>query len=156
MVASQVSAACAAAFRDLERKDAPKVAALTYQLTRNIIDPDNLTQRIADSANAQNSQWMVAVLDGEVVGSGGLCWYTIPSKGLIAWIEEIVVDDNERGRHIGLGLMEALIRLAIGMRVNMLKLTTGTEEARHLYEKLGFEKKEKEDYYTLRLAPPAS
>lgn len=133
--------------RTLEKRDAEQVAFLIPQLTKNIIDdPRGLVGRIRDLTDQPHSQFFVAEKDGLVVGFGGIAWYSIPSKGLIAWVEEIVVDVCSRGNGIARAIMQTIEEEAIKRNVNQIKLTTGTPEARKMYESLGFIQKD-QDYY---------
>ena len=97
--------------RNLQKKDAKKVVSLIRQLTQNILDSKHLEKRIKKISVSINSQFLVARLNEKVVGFGGLVWYEIPSKGLVGWIEELVVDDNNRGQGIGKFLMKNIINL---------------------------------------------
>ncbi len=135
--------------RNLEKEDAGQVALLIGQLTLNIIDPGTLVKRIEQLPKSSNSQFLVAKEHGNVVGVGGLAWYVIPSKGLIGWIEELVVDHEYRGRGIGRTIMEKLLRSAKQKNIKQLKLTS-TPMAKGLYDKLGFVKKD-QDYLVKNL-----
>ncbi len=130
--------------RNLQKKDAGQVALLIKQLTKNIVEPQNLIKRIEGLIKQKNSQFLVAKLNGRVVGFGGLVWYKISSKGLIAWVEEVVVDGQYRKQGIGTALMEHLLILAKNKKVKQVKLTS-TPTAKSLYEKLGFIRKD-QDY----------
>jgi len=126
--------------RNLEKKDSDQVALLIKQLTQNIIEPENLAKRIKRLVNQKNSQFLVAESQGKIVGFAGLVWYVIPSKGLIAWVEELVVDNQNRRQGIGRVLMESLLVLAERKKIKQIKLTS-TQLAKNLNEKLGFIKK---------------
>ena len=132
--------------RTLKKEDALRVAELIKQLTKNIVEPENLVSRLEKMADPKNYQYFVAEVDGKVMGFAGLCWYLIPSKGLVAWVEEVVVDEAARGQGLGKKLMNKLLELAQTKGCAVVKLTTGNPAARGLYEKLGFVKKE-EDYF---------
>lgn len=86
---------------------------------------------------------LVAELDGKVISFGGLIWYIVPSKGLIAWVEELVVDNQYRHQGIGKALMEHLLKIAKYQKIKQVKLTS-TLTAKSLYEALGFIKKDNE------------
>lgn len=131
-------------FRNLEEKDAGQVALLVKQLTKNIIEPEKLVERIEQLVDQQNCQYLVCEINNKVVGFGGLVWYLIPSKGLIAWVEEVVVDSQSRGQGIGSSLMEKLIKLAKQKKIKQIKLTSSNVIASNLYKKLGFIKKDNE------------
>ncbi len=132
--------------RKLEAKDAEQVALLIPQLTKNIIEPENLARRIRDLPSQPHSQFFVVENAGLVVGFGGLAWYVIPSKGLIAWVEEIVVDISCRGRGYSRALMQCIAQEIVRQNIKQVKLTTGTPEAAALYRSLGFVKKD-QDYF---------
>ncbi len=129
--------------RNLQKKDASQVAFLVNQLTQNIVEPQNLVKRIECLAGQENSQFFVAELSGRVIGFGGLAWYQIPSKGLIAWVEEVVVDRQNRGQGVATALMEKIVILAKKKKIKQVKLTS-TPMAKTLYEKMGFVKKDNE------------
>ncbi len=130
--------------RFLEKKDAVVVAPLISQLTQNIIEPENLVDRLEKLASGDNYQYFVAELDGRVVGLAGLAWYPVPSKGLIGWIEEVVVDQAARGHGLGRALMEELTNFSKIKGCKRLKLTTGNPIAKKLYADLGFIKNDQE------------
>lgn len=127
--------------RKLQKKDAAQVALLIKQLTQNINDPKNLEKRIATLPLQKTSQFFVAEVGGKLVGFGGLAWYLIPSKGLVGWVEELVVDGKNRRQGIGKALMEKIVALAEAKKIKQVKLTS-TKPAKSLYEKLGFTKKD--------------
>lgn len=135
--------------RNLQKKDAGQVALLIKQLTQNINEPKNLVKRIEDLGKQKNSHFLVAELNNRVVGFGGLAWYQIPSKGLIAWVEELVVDSQHRKQGIGSALMKEIEGLAYRKKIQQIKLTS-TLAAKDLYEKLGFIKKD-HDYLVKNL-----
>ena len=135
--------------RNLQKKDASQVALLIKQLTQNIVEPKHLVTRIRQLTGQKNSQFLVAEKNGKVVGFGGLVWYRVPSKELIAWVEEVVVDIQHRRQGIGKALMENMLALAKRKKVRQIKLTS-TPAGKKLYESLGFTKKDNE-YLTRRL-----
>jgi len=71
--------------RKLQKSDAALAAELIKQLTQNIIEPENLTGRLENLAQAENCQYFVAEEGAGLVGFAGLVWYVIPSKGLMGW-----------------------------------------------------------------------
>ena len=130
--------------RRLRRSDAAQVSLLIPQLTQNIVKPENLVDRLRDLVDQTSSDWLVATeLDGHIVGFGGLVWYSIPSKGMIAWIEEVVVDQTSRNQGIGYALIEALLLIAWRIDAVQVKLTSKAM-ATGLYRKFGFVKKDEE------------
>jgi len=127
--------------RKLQKSDAALAAELIKQFTQNIIEPENLAGRLENLAQAENCQYFVAEEGAGLVGFAGLVWYVIPSKGLMGWVEEVVVEQTRRNQGIGARLLEVILRLAKAKGLVQLKLTTANPAARHLYEKLGFNRK---------------
>ncbi|OGZ66157.1 MAG: hypothetical protein A2822_03970 [Candidatus Staskawiczbacteria bacterium RIFCSPHIGHO2_01_FULL_41_41] len=130
--------------RNLEKKDAAAAALLIVQLTKNIVEPEKLAGRIEALVDASNCQWLVAELGGQVAGFGGLTWYAIPSKGLIAWVDELIVDEKFRRQGIAKLLMQELLAIARQNNIRQVKLTSTGGPASSLYESLGFIKKDQE------------
>ena len=128
--------------RNLEKKDAGAVALLIPQLTQNINEPEKLVGRIGELTNMQGGQYVVVEVNGSVVGFGGLVWYTIPSKGLVGWLEEIVVDQAFRGQGIAKALIGELLKIAEQKYITTIKLTYINSITNSLYEKFGFVKKD--------------
>jgi len=85
--------------------------------------------------------------DGRIVGSLTLAVFRIPT-GLRAWIEDVVVDGEARGKGVG----EALNRVAIdrarelGARTVDLTSRPSREAANRLYRRIGFVQRETNVY----------
>ena len=124
--------------REMEKRDAKRVAELTRQLTKNIVKPEELQSRIENAVKQKNAQWIVAEKDGQVEGSGGLIWYSIHSKGMMGMIEEVVVDQDCRSNGIGQLMVGCLLKLAEHLGLTQVKLTTANGKAMSLYLKNGF------------------
>lgn len=99
---------------------------LTLELVREIVDSPTTTLYLAR--------------DGErVVGTLTLALFSIPT-GVRAWIEDVVVDEDARGRGVG----EALTRRALedarraGARTVDLTSRPSREAAHALYQRVGF------------------
>ncbi len=77
--------------------------------------------------------------DSTVVGSLTLALFRIPT-GLRAWIEDVVVDDDARGKGVGRMLNEAAIDHARRAGATTVDLTSrpSREAANRLYQRLGF------------------
>jgi ribosomal protein S18 acetylase RimI-like enzyme len=77
---------------------------------------------------------------GAFVGSLTLVMFRIPT-GLRARIEDVVVDETQRGRRIGEKLTREAIRRAADKGATTIDLTTrpSREAANRLYQRLGFE-----------------
>jgi ribosomal protein S18 acetylase RimI-like enzyme len=85
---------------------------------------------------------------GPIVGTANLTLYLVPT-GLRAILEDVVVDEQLRGRGIG----EALVRYALDLSRDAgargVSLTSNSKRvaANQLYQKLGFLKRNTNSYY---------
>ncbi|MCJ7622027.1 MAG: GNAT family N-acetyltransferase [Anaerolineaceae bacterium] len=79
--------------------------------------------------------------NGKIIGTATLAAYQTPT-GVHAWIEDVVVDTDYRGRGIGEALSRIAIEAAVGMRAKSISLTSNPsrEAANRLYQRLGFVK----------------
>ncbi|MEZ5181648.1 MAG: GNAT family N-acetyltransferase [Acidimicrobiales bacterium] len=85
--------------------------------------------------------------DGTVLGSLTLVLFRIPT-GLRAWIEDVVVDGDARGRGVGEALNRFAIDVAAERGARSVDLTSrpSREAANRLYRRLGFEPRETNVY----------
>ncbi len=85
--------------------------------------------------------------DGTVVGSLTLALFRIPT-GVRAWIEDVVVDEDSRGRGIGEALNRAALDRAKAEGAKTVDLTSRPtrEIANRLYRRIGFEQRETNVY----------
>ena len=76
---------------------------------------------------------------GAIVGSLTLALFRIPT-GLRAWIEDVVVDGDARGKGVGEALNRAALEHArsVGARTVDLTSRPSREVANRLYQRLGF------------------
>jgi len=125
-------------YRELKKGDKEKLVEIFKQPSANFnfnnFDEDVL---IADP----NCNCIVIEKDGEIAGFASLVTYRVPTKGLVARIEDVIVDEKFRGQGLGRGVMEKLIEIAGKKNVVMIDLTSNPKRiaARKLYESLGFE-----------------
>ena len=84
---------------------------------------------------------------GRVLGTLTLAVSRIPT-GVRAWIEDVVVDGNERGRGIGEALTREALRMARDRGARTVELTSrpAKEAANRLYRRLGFVARETNVY----------
>ena len=90
--------------------------------------------------------------DRAIVGTLTVALFRIPT-GLRAWIEDVIVDEEASGAGIGQLLTTAAINRARQAGARTLDLTSAPrrEVANHIYEKLGFERRETNVYrFTLK------
>lgn len=88
----------------------------------------------------KNTHLIVAEEDDCIVGMLTLVVVNIPT-GRKAWIEDVVIDGDYRGRNIGFQLVEESKKLATTLGVKKIYLTSNpSRRAAHaLYAKCGFE-----------------
>lgn len=82
-----------------------------------------------------------------VIGTVTVVFVTIPT-GEKAWIEDVIVDKDERGKGIGTALIWHALQIARDKGVTEIDLTSHPSRiaANKLYQKLGFEKRESNVY----------
>ena len=135
----------------LRHASGPVVEMLNHLLRQLSEHPDELTEDVLESILASDTSVFVAVDEGRIVGTASL----IPVHQLMGtkcWIEDVVVDDDYRGRGLGRKLMEyALMFAPVGTTSINLTSSRTRETARHLYHSLGFEEREGSDLFRLRL-----
>jgi ribosomal protein S18 acetylase RimI-like enzyme len=76
-----------------------------------------------------------------------LAVFRIPT-GVRAWIEDVVVDENQRGRGVGEALTQAALELASARGARTVDLTSrpSRDIANRLYKRMGFELRETNVY----------
>ena len=90
---------------------------------------------------------LIAEEDGYVYASLTLVVFPIPT-GIRAWIEDVVVDGEARGKGVGRLLNEAALERARQEGASTVDLTSrpSREAANRLYRRLGFEQRETNVY----------
>ena len=85
---------------------------------------------------------LLAMDKGRLCGMLTVVVFRIPT-GVRAWIEDVVVDEAQRGKGIAGALLDAAIRQARALGANTLDLTSrpAREAANRLYLKAGFEQR---------------
>jgi GNAT superfamily N-acetyltransferase len=121
------------------------LAALLPQLNPSLSGPKSahLAALLADPATTL----LVASEDGAIVATATVIVYTTPAW-VKARIEDVVVDENARGRGIGEALVKRCIDVARtrGVRVLELQSARGRQVANRLYPRLGFVLRESNVY----------
>lgn len=86
--------------------------------------------------------------EGRIIGCATLCVFHSPT-GTKASIEDVVVSSAYRGQHLGRQLMEYVLEQAKAYAPIELHLTSKPKRvaANHLYQSLGFQKKETNCYW---------
>jgi ribosomal protein S18 acetylase RimI-like enzyme len=85
--------------------------------------------------------------DGTVIGTATLAVFRIPTA-LRAWIEDVVVVEAASGKGVGSALTTAMIERARALGCATVDLTSrpSREAANHMYQKLGFVRRETNVY----------
>jgi len=85
--------------------------------------------------------------DGRAIGMLTLALFAIPT-GVRAWIEDVVVDEDARGRGVGELLTAEAIRIASEQGARTVDLTSrpSREAANRLYRRMGFAARETNVY----------
>jgi ribosomal protein S18 acetylase RimI-like enzyme len=85
--------------------------------------------------------------EGQIVGTLTLAMFRIPT-GLRAWIEDVIVDNESRGKGIGEALTRAALEKAreAGARTVDLTSRPSRESANRLYVRVGFVRRETNTY----------
>jgi ribosomal protein S18 acetylase RimI-like enzyme len=129
VVALEATEELVAAFARLIPQLSSSAAPLTQDALAEIIAaPSNTVLLARDRDNG-----------GRIVGSLTLVMFRIPTA-VRAWIEDVIVDSNVRGRGIGEALTREALRLATERGARTIDLTSrrSREAAHRLYEKAGF------------------
>lgn len=98
--------------------------------------------------SSQNSHLFLLIEeDKQIAGMLTVGIYKSPT-GIKGWIEDVVVDDNYRGKGLGRIIMEHAISFTESLGVETLMLTSNPSRiaANKLYQSLGFEQKETNVY----------
>ncbi|WP_422348644.1 GNAT family N-acetyltransferase [Flagellimonas sp.] len=117
----------------------PEIQLRVNQLFKQLapqLRPLNLKQVLRDG----NQVTLVLCTENEqILGMASLCEYQAVS-GKKGWIEDVVVDENARGKGIGRKLMEKLLEISKDREIAEVLLFTGHHRlpAMALYESLGF------------------
>jgi ribosomal protein S18 acetylase RimI-like enzyme len=84
---------------------------------------------------------------GRIVGTLTLVMFRIPT-GLRAWIEDVIVDEDARGRGIGEALVRTALKRASKLGAGTVDLTSSPsrEGANRLYQRIGFVRRDTNVY----------
>ena len=115
-------------------------ATLIPQLSSSNAPPTE--DELAALVDGEASILLIAVdhdADDAILGSLTLVWFRIPT-GVRAWIEDVVVDGDARGRGVGEALNLHAIERARKLGAKTVDLTSRPkrEAANRLYQRIGF------------------
>ena len=124
--------------RSISDEERQQIAALVAQLTTKAVDPS----RFDEVVDSHNTLLLTARCNGRIVGVLVLALYPTLT-GRKAWIEDVVVDNAERGAGIGRALVERAIAEASKRGAATLDLTSNPsrQAAHRLYRACGFEER---------------
>jgi ribosomal protein S18 acetylase RimI-like enzyme len=113
-------------------------------------NPPPTAEELGAIVGSEASVLLVAVdrdTGDRIVGSLTLAWFRIPT-GVRAWIEDVVVDGEARGRGVGEALNRHALEVARGLGARTVDLTSrpSREAANRLYRRLGFVARETNVY----------
>lgn len=123
--------------------DSEVVMAMTHllpQLEATIIPPTS--EELVAMVSSDNFHLFVARVEKHIVGTLSLVTYRIPT-GQKSWIEDVIVDSQQRGKGIGIALVRYAIRFAQQQGIEKIDLTSSYDRiiANQLYQKIGFQKR---------------
>ena len=118
---------------------------LTPQLSKS--NPAPSKEQLESIVASDSSHVLVARVDGVIVGSLTLVIFHIPT-GIRAWIEDVVVDADARGKGVGEALNTFALAEAKRQGATTVYLTSrpSREAANRLYQRLGFEQRDTNVY----------
>ena len=118
---------------------------LIPQLSKS--NPAPTKEQLESIVASDSSHVLLAKVDGVIVGSLTLVIFHIPT-GIRAWIEDVVVDADARGKGVGEALnRDALMRAQqLGAKTVDLTSRPSREAANRLYQRIGFVQRETNVY----------
>ncbi len=129
------------------REAAKDISSLLAQLREDPSEHKAALSELRDITTNKNVVFIVAKDGKKIVGMAML--YVMQKLGKrIAYVEDVVVLSEYRGRGLGEKIMRAIIATARAKKVRTLNLTSRPARvaANKLYQKLGFEQKETNVY----------
>ena len=113
----------------------------------SISNPAPTKEDLESIVNSECSHLLIAKIGGVIVGSLTLVIFHIPT-GVRAWIEDVVVDADARGKGVGEALNKFALTEAKRQGATTVDLTSrpSREAANRLYQRLGFKVRETNVY----------
>ena len=135
------------------------IIEITEYTDRVLTELNNLLPQLSSSAipltksslvkiiKSESSRLLIAEENGLYYGSLTLAVFDIPT-GRRAWIEDVVVTENSRGKGVGRLLSESAVKLANELGAKTIDLTSrpSREIANNLYKSIGFEQRKTNIY----------
>lgn len=122
-----------------------RLAELLAQLSSSA--PPLTPELLARTLGCPTNTLLVARHGDEPVGMLTLVVFPIPS-GIRAWIEDVVVDEQLRGKGVGAALTNEAVRVAREKGARTVDLTSRPSRAaaNRLYQQLGFQRRDSTVY----------
>lgn len=96
----------------------------------------------------------LVVVEGEIVGYAAVCFgFSIEFGGRDAFLDELYLEPEQRGRGLGARVLEALHKelAELGIRALHLEVARDNARGKALYRKLGFEDRARYQLMSVRL-----
>lgn len=139
----QLQSGCMVEIRACREDDYPVIANLLRQLwPASSIDDARLRRSYLAGLNSISNQFHCALEDGRIVGFCSiLLKNSLWQQGLMAHVDELVVDKSVRGRGIGSRLLQNAVERAAAAGAARIELDSDFRrtEAHRFYEQQGFE-----------------
>lgn len=135
-----------------------EVVRVTEEITRAF---GRLVRQLAPDSPAPTPEWLSEIVDtpgcrllvareratGQILGMATVASYRIPT-GLRAWIEDVIVEEEARGRGVGEALVRRALECARDLGAREVDLTSAPHRgaANRLYLRLGFRRRETNVY----------
>ena len=120
-----------------------RIQALVRQLSITAELPSK--EFLNATAQSDNSEIFVMTYDGLLIGMAVLCRCMMPT-GIKYWIEDVTIDKNYRGRHLGKRLVNHLTATLPQHSQVMLTSRPSRVAANAMYQRLGFKMRETNVY----------
>jgi ribosomal protein S18 acetylase RimI-like enzyme len=122
------------------RVDDAVVAAFAYLIPQlSSSNPPPGADTLQGIVDHEACHLLLAFEDGVILGALTLVVFPIPTA-VRAWIEDVVVDGNARGKGVGELLSRRAVEIAASLGAKTVELTSrpSREAANRLYQRIGF------------------
>ena len=129
--------------KNIDDKTARTIGRLVRQLSVTSPIPDE--DFLKEITESDNSRLFVMTYDEKIIGMAVLCRCIMPT-GVKYWIEDVTIDSEYRGRHLGRRLVNYLTGTLPPHSTVLLTSRPSRTAANAMYTKLGFIKRETNVY----------
>jgi GNAT superfamily N-acetyltransferase len=134
-----------AKIREIELSDFEEVIELLEQLWPDKeLNRNALLKVFSTCVRSPDNMYLCAEIDGNMIGFCSLVIReNLRVEGLVAHIDELIIDERHRRMGLGAGLLEAAVAAAKKRGCKIVELDSAfyREEAHKFYSKEGFEKR---------------